>query len=129
MLDIPMVLDMKITGRQTGKTLVHVIKTLFSEDTPIRPYRLKEMRNISDRYCTFKENNNYTKWYRDFLIEIYHLLIKNGIIPRRLVLKEKDPKLTDEAMFERLEKYREKDLEETSLYYKLSKGGINHNVR
>jgi hypothetical protein len=89
-LDIPMVLDMKITGRHTGKTLAHVIKTLFLEDTPIRVYALKEIENVSDSYCVSSQqlpnlSDHYVMWYRDYLIDIYTLLVKNGISPRKLI--------------------------------------------
>lgn len=116
-LDIPMVLDMKITGRQTGKTLVYTIKKLFSNDIPIRVYNLDDLLDICDWFST-SENERYIKWYSDYLTEIYMLLIKNGITPRQLIFKKKDPKLRDEVVFDHLENYREMDRQKTNLYYK-----------
>jgi len=104
MLDIPMVLDMKITGRGTGKTLVYTIKMLFSDDIPIRVYKNKEIANISDWFCmSDRINPHYVKWYRDYLIETYGLLIQKGMTPRQLVFKEEELKLGDDLIFKYLD--------------------------
>ena len=104
MLDIPMVLDMKITGRGTGKTLVYTIKMLFSDDIPIRVYKSKEIANISDWFCMGDQiNPHYVKWYRDYLIETYGLLIQKGMTPRQLVFKEEELKLGDDLIFKYLD--------------------------
>jgi hypothetical protein len=93
-LGIPMVLDMKITGRGTGKTLAYILKLLFLEDTPIKAYDINEICKISDSYCVCSRMDDpdihYNIWFRDYLREIYNLLTDNGLITRPVFLTETD---------------------------------------
>lgn len=87
-LDKPMVLDMAITGRRSGKTLAYIVKLLFKDDKPIRIYDLTEVAAYSDWWSVSprveenSKNDHYTKWFRDRLLEIYGELTMAGIITR-----------------------------------------------
>jgi hypothetical protein len=87
-LGIPMVLDMRITGRATGKTLAYIIKLLFTDDKPIKVYNLDEIYNLSDWYSVFEKrpsDNYYTKWFRTYLLDTHHTLQLAGIDTRPVV--------------------------------------------
>lgn len=94
MLDIPMVLDMGITGRRTGKTLVYVIKLLFLEDKPIRAYDISEVSKYSDWYASSIDlrhrDNFYTNWFKNYVFEIYSALTRDGIKPRPVFFNQRD---------------------------------------
>lgn len=100
-LDIPRVLDMRNTGRGTGKTTIYIIKLLFSDEKPIRAYDLEEMAEKSDWYCVTDTYNrkdpHYTKWFREKLRDIYDKLEEKGLNPRPVFFtKERDcPYLVD----------------------------------
>jgi hypothetical protein len=120
MLDIPMILDMRITGRATGKTLVYIIKLLFASDKPIRAYDLEEMANYSDWYCITHDPSrkvpHYTKWFREELVNIYKILIENDIHPRCVLLKK------DEERTEKEKDYEKINNKSTFLYHSHSHG-------
>jgi hypothetical protein len=87
LLDIPMLFDMSITGRYTGKTLAYVIKLLFKDDTPIKVYDLEQMYCISDGYHLkgrdgLKLRDGYTIWFRDYFVHIHQTLNMAGIKTR-----------------------------------------------
>lgn len=90
-LDIPMVLDMRITGRGTGKTLAYVIKLLFSNDYPIKAYDRNVIGLLSDDYHNISEmgyrDTHYDRWFRDYLLTIYETLKSAGINPRPVLRK------------------------------------------
>lgn len=85
-LDIPRVLDMRMTGRRTGKTLVYLIKLLFSEDIPLNAFEINEVGKYSDWYCVSdridRKDTTYTQWFRRYLRDIYNTLIEKGLNPR-----------------------------------------------
>jgi hypothetical protein len=91
-LDIPMVLDMRITGRRTGKTLAYVIKLLFLKDTPIKAYDMFEISRLADDYHDLnnwkKDDNHYNRWFQNYLVDIYNCLISAGIKTRPVFLSE-----------------------------------------
>lgn len=95
-LEVPRVLDMRITGRGTGKTLVYIIKLLFSEDKPIRAYDISEMGERSDWYCVTdridRKESNYTQWFRKYLMDIYAELEEKGINPRPVFFNKEEEK-------------------------------------
>ena len=85
-LDRPQILNMRITGRKTGKTTVYIIKLLFQEDKPIRAYERTEVTQYSDWFCISdrqeRADNHYTEFFRRYLIDIYEKLIEKGLNPR-----------------------------------------------
>jgi hypothetical protein len=89
-LDIPMVLDMKNTGRGTGKTLAYVIKLLFLHDRPIKAYDDEDLWRHSDWWCVTskpdRKEPHYTQWFRKYLIEIYYILKSAGITSREVII-------------------------------------------
>ena len=96
LLDIPRVLDMRMTGRCTGKTLAYIIKLLFTKDEPLRAYEFKEMEECSDWYCVTnrvdRKETHYTQWFRRFLIDIYTELREKGLHPRPLFMSKGEEK-------------------------------------
>ena len=76
-LDIPMVLDLSIADRGTGKTTAYIIKLLFSDDEPIRLYSKGDILKIADN-----TNDLYLGWFEDQLYSIYVELESNEIRPR-----------------------------------------------
>jgi hypothetical protein len=86
-LDIPMVLDMRITGRGTGKTLAYIIKLLFSNETPIEAYDMKLMWILCDDcHCGLY----YAKWFCGYLLDVHKCLTSAGIKPRPVFLNEEE---------------------------------------
>ena len=90
LLNEPMLLDMRITGRATGKTFVFVIKLLFKSDEPLDLRSPFEIVEHSDWWCC--ENiksralvSHYSKWYKNYLKEIYEKLNKAGIKTREVI--------------------------------------------
>lgn len=85
-LDIPMILDMKMTGRHTGKTLAYVIKLLCVNNEPIRAYTIRDIAKVADGWCITNEiyriDSPYTRWFRNYLLEIYTLFKDAGITTR-----------------------------------------------
>lgn len=96
MLGIPRVLNMRITGRVTGKTLVYIIKLLFSDDKPLNAYEIKKVENYSDWYSVTNRPNekkpHYTQWFRRYLKDIYDKLKEKGIQPRPVFFSKEEEK-------------------------------------
>lgn len=91
MLDIPMLLDMRITGRRTGKTLIYIIKLLFADDEPLRNYdiiRYADDWNVNDQYKSVRRESNYTRFFREQVRDIYDLLIMGCISPRQIFTRD-----------------------------------------
>jgi len=93
-LDIPMVLDMRITGRRTGKTFAYIIKLLFTDEEPIRAYDSYHIANLmdwysySDREPVGRRDTKYTGWFRNYLLDIYQRLTLTGIVPRKVIYEK-----------------------------------------
>ena len=86
-LDIPMVLDMSITGRHTGKTLAYVVKLLLTDGEPIKVYDLNYIHAISDDYHNTGGKHRdvaYSQWFRNYLVNIHNSLIEAGIETREV---------------------------------------------
>lgn len=86
LLDVPRILDMRITGRRTGKTTLYIIKLLFKDNKPIKAYEQREVTHCSDWFST---TNNparseplYTNCFKRYLQDIYEALTEKGISPR-----------------------------------------------
>lgn len=93
LLNTSSTLDIQATGRRSGKTLVHIIKLLFSDDKPIRAYKVKEVQRYSDWYSVSNELYNissYTKWFKKYLQDIYKKLLKGGLQPRPVFFSIKE---------------------------------------
>jgi hypothetical protein len=95
-LDVPRVLDMRITGRRTGKTLAYTIKLLFLSNKPIRAYDTREVGEYSDWYCVTNDPNgkepHYTQWFSRYLKDIYTEMVDNGITPRKVFFSREEEK-------------------------------------
>jgi hypothetical protein len=93
-LEKPRVLDMRITGRRTGKTLAYIIKLLFTDSKPIRAYDFKEIEDYSDWYCITnradRKEPHYTHWFRRYLKDIYTELKINGLKPRQVFFSREE---------------------------------------
>lgn len=92
LLNEPMLLDMKMTGRCTGKTLVYIVKQLFEESEPLLLRNKTETLNSADWWCC--ENrieralyHPYIDWYRSTLKEIHEKLNEAGIVTREVVFR------------------------------------------
>lgn len=85
-LDIPMILDLSISGRGTGKTLAYVIKLLFCDKKPIRIYDINDIFALADEYHNPNRNrhcyNPYNRFFADYLFNIYRKLTDAGIKTR-----------------------------------------------
>jgi len=91
MLDIPMVLDMRITGRRTGKTLVYIIKMLFADDEPLGNddiIRYADDWTINDRYKSAGQVSHYARFFREEVIRIYYVLIMAELSPRQIFTRD-----------------------------------------
>ena len=93
LLNEPMLLDMRITGRCTGKTLVFIIKQLFEDPAPLLFKNNTDVLNVADWWCCEirKERAlglSYVSWYRHFLKEIYEKLNEAGIMTREVIFKK-----------------------------------------
>jgi hypothetical protein len=93
-LDIPRVLDMRITGRCTGKTLAYVIKLLFSENKPLAAYRDRQVAEYSDWFSVTnrpeRKEPHYTQWFRRYLWDICTALKENGLQPRPVFFSKEE---------------------------------------
>lgn len=94
-LDIPMVLDMRITGRGTGKTLAYIIKLLFADDYPIKSYDMSDIYGIADNYHDDTSlypsfDNHYTRWFKGYLTDIYKCLTSAGIKTRPIFYSKQE---------------------------------------
>ena len=102
MLDIPMVLDMRITGRRTGKTLVYIIKLLFADDEPLRNYdiiKYSDDWSTNDRYKSVLRESTYNRFFREELIHIYDLLIAGGLSPRQIVIRDESKHVNEKDVW------------------------------
>lgn len=93
LLNEPMVLDMRMTGRGTGKTLVFVIKKLFEHPAPLLFRNKPEVLGASDWWCcknriSKAQYSPYLDWYRNELKKVYEKLNKAGIVTREVVFKD-----------------------------------------
>lgn len=90
LLKEPMLLDMRITGRVTGKTLTWVIEKLFESTEPLD---LRDKRKVlihSDWWCCDNRadralGGHYLGWYKNYVKEIYHKLNDAGIRTREVI--------------------------------------------
>lgn len=90
LLDQPMILDMRITGRCTGKTLVFIIKKLFENSEPLLLRDRNEVSNAADWWCCEASKyraltHPYLNWYRHELRNIYEKLKEAGISTRKVI--------------------------------------------
>ena len=90
LLKEPMVLNMRITGKRSGKTLVYVIAKLFESEEPLDLRNRRNVlvssdwwscENIMDRAL----NHPYMDWYKNYLKEIYERLNEGGIRTREVI--------------------------------------------
>lgn len=98
LLDEPMILDMKMTGRCTGKTLVYIIKQLFEHPEPLMLETRTEVLNSADWWCCENKRERvwqhpYLDWYRNTLKDIYQKLEEVGIVTRKVVFKSHNTKI------------------------------------
>lgn len=111
LLNIPTVLDMKIMKRGSGKTLVYIVKLLFSDSTPIKAYDIDAVVKHSDEYdrrssLTIRDSH-YARWFRAFLVDIYRSLSSGGIKTRPVFLEKLDEKLyLEQKYFEHMEAFK-----------------------
>ena len=92
-LDIPMVLDLSITARHTGKTLAYVVKLLLTEGEPIKLYDIKYIYSISDDYHNVGGRHSdvaYSQWFRNYLVHIHTDLIAEGIETRKVFYSKQE---------------------------------------
>lgn len=94
LLKKPMLLDMRITGRSTGKTLVWVIEQLFESTEPLD---LRDRRNVlmsSDWWCCENRIDRaschpYQTWYKNYVQEIYSKLNDAGVKTREVIFDDR----------------------------------------
>jgi Uri superfamily endonuclease len=94
LLKEPMVLDMRITGRTTGKTLVWVIEKLFESTEPLDLSDREKVLISSDWWCCENRidramTHPYQRWYKDYVREIYTKLNNAGIQTRKVIFDVK----------------------------------------
>lgn len=90
LLNEPMLLDMRITGRTTGKTFVFIIKLLFESDELLDLRSRNETLIHSDWWCCENRmeralGSHYIRWYKNYLKEIYEKLNTAGIKTREVI--------------------------------------------
>ena len=97
LLDVPMILDMRITRRGSGKTLVYIIKLLFTDDYPIRAFDISDIASVSDWWsfegsekAFHKGDTYYNRWFQRYLLEIYECLKSGGIDTRPVLRTRKE---------------------------------------
>lgn len=93
LLNEPMLLDMRMTGRCTGKTLVHILKQLFEAPEPLLLRNKSEILSAADWWCCETRidramHHPYLDWYRHELRRIYEKLNKAGIMTREVIFKD-----------------------------------------
>lgn len=85
-LNRPQILNMRITGRCTGKTLAYIIKKLFEEGKPIRAYIFQEVEVESDWWSVTnridRKRPEYTHFFKAEIKRIYEALVSKKIQPR-----------------------------------------------
>ena len=92
LLNEPMLLDMMITGRCTGKTLVYIVKQLFEHPEPLLLSKNTEVLNAADWWCCEVRKDRalghcYLVFYRRTLKEVYEKLNQAGIVTREVIFK------------------------------------------
>lgn len=90
LLDQPMLLQMRITGRRTGKTLVFIIWQLFESTEPLLLRNKSEILNAADWWCCETREDralghSYLEFYRHELRGIYEKLKEAGIVTREVI--------------------------------------------
>jgi len=85
-----MLLNMRMTGRCTGKTLVYVLKQLFEHEEPLLLRHSTEVLTASDWWCCENRKERalgipYLGWYRNNLKDITIRLNEAGIITRKVI--------------------------------------------
>lgn len=90
LLEEPMLLDMRITGRATGKTLVWVIKQLFESREPLDLSDKTGIMKSSDWWCCEVDiyrarSHPYAGWYKNYVKKIYQTLNDKGIQTREVI--------------------------------------------
>lgn len=90
LLKEPMVLDLGITGRATGKTLVWVIEKLFESTEPLDLRDRRKILNASDWWCCTDRadgalGSHYLGWYKGYFKKIYLKLNDAGIKTREVI--------------------------------------------
>jgi len=90
LMEEPMILDMRMTGRRTGKTLVFIVKKLFESTEPLLLRDRKETLCASDWWCCETRidramTHPYLDWYRHELREIHKKLADAGITTREVI--------------------------------------------
>lgn len=90
LLKEPMVLDMRITGRATGKTLVWIIEKLFESKEPLVLRDGKDVLISSDWWCCENRRDRalyhpYMSWYKNHLKDIYEKLNDAEIKTREVI--------------------------------------------
>ncbi|SHJ64626.1 hypothetical protein SAMN05444401_3560 [Clostridium amylolyticum] len=93
LLNEAMLLDMRMTGRCTGKTLAHIIKQLFESSEPLLLRNKDEILDKADWWCCEIRKdralrNPYLEWYKHELKGIYEELNEAGIVTREVIYKE-----------------------------------------
>lgn len=88
-LQEPDILDMRITGRATGKTLAYILKTLFESEETLDLSNAKTLIETSDWYCSSSEKpktvGNYQHWFLEEIRDIYNTLNDAGIKTRKVI--------------------------------------------
>lgn len=90
LLNEPMVLDLKITGRGTGKSLIYMIKKLFEDPKPLLLKRRIELLEFVD-WWNWTDREECARFYpnldvfKNELMDIYEKLNDAGIITRKVV--------------------------------------------
>ena len=94
LLGIPMILDMRMTGRCTGKTLAYIIKKLYEKDEPLYLTNIRETLSESDWWCMArsledaKRHGRYDGFFRGELRNIYEELNRKGLTTRKVIFDE-----------------------------------------
>lgn len=90
LLNEPMLIDMRMTGRYTGKTFVYIINKLFEYPEPLVLKHRTEVLKVADWWCCDNREdsalrNPYLDWYKHELKGIYDDLSNAGIITRKVI--------------------------------------------
>ena len=90
LLKEPMLLDMRITGRATGKTLTWVVEKLFESTESLDLRNKHKVLHASDWWCCENRadralGSRYLDWYKHYLKEIYQTLNDAGIKTREVI--------------------------------------------
>jgi len=94
-LNKPMLLNMRMTGRCTGKTLVFILKQLFEDSDPLFLINNTNVLNNSDWWCCEVQRKralgcSYLSWYKRELNDIYIKLKDAGIVTREVIFRKEE---------------------------------------